>query len=288
MARRHKRRKRGGSSPFLSFITFCIVVGAIITSVIVFLKVADIEVSGTTRYSGADIIETSGIKTGDNMFLVNKFDVAEKILDEYPYIEQIKIRRRLPDTFTFEITERVPTAYVVESGNRWIVDKKGYLLEMAEADAEIKLPKVTGCEVVTPSVGSPLILKNDAQSPVLLEVLSALTRSALYEKVNRIEIGKLYSINLVYDNRFLVILGDSAELSRKIEMLGAVIAELSEFDKGTIDISAIYEARFRPNSEIDLSEKPLEAEKPENSEENEEAPEEDSGAEAEETPDLQE
>ena len=239
----------------MSLLTFCIVIAAIVMSVTVFLKVAEIEVSGTTRYEAADIIQTSGIKTGDNMFMINKFDVAEKILDRYPYIEQIKIRRRLPDKFTFEIIERTPAAFVIADDNRWLIDKKGYILERIGNDEVVKVPKITGVEVVTPRAGGELILKNEAQLLPLREVLNSLSTAGMTENTTRIEIAKLYDINIIYGERFLVSLGDTTELPRKIEMLKAVIGELAEFDKGTINVSAIKEARFKPNTNIDLSEK---------------------------------
>ncbi len=255
MAKRRRRRKKKNGSFVLSLLTFLIVIGAIVASVTVFLKVAEVQVNGSVRYPEADIIESSGIKTGDNMFLINKFEVAEKILSEYPYIEQIKIRRRLPDTFLFEITERIAAAYVVSDGNRWLIDNNAHILERIAPDADVKVPKISGCEVMTPFAGSPLVLKNEDQLPVLREVLTSLRYTEMTESVSRVDIDKLYDINLVYSDRFLVVLGDASELGEKIEMLRAVIGQLNDFDKGTINVSAVKEARFRPDSGIDLSEK---------------------------------
>ncbi len=255
MATRRRRRKKRNGSFVLSLLTFLIVIGAIVASVTVFLKVAEVQVSGSVRYPASDIIESSGIKTGDNMFLVNKFEVAEKLLSEYPYIEQIKIRRRLPDTFLFEITERVAAAYVVSDGNRWLIDNNAHILERIAPDAEVKVPKISGCEVMTPFAGSPLVLKNEDQLPVLREVLTALRYTEMTGNTSRVEIDKLYDIKLVYGDRFLIVLGDASELAKKIEMLRAVIGQLNDFDKGTINVSAVKEARFRPDSAIDLSEK---------------------------------
>lgn len=255
MAARRRRRKKRNGSFVLSLLTFLVVIGAIAASVTVFLKVAEVQVSGSVRYPAEDIVESSGIKTGDNMFLVNKFEVAEKLLSEYPYIEQIKIRRKLPDTFLFEITERVAAAYVISDGNRWLIDSNAHILERIAPDAEVKVPKISGCEVMTPFAGSPLVLKNQDQLPVLREVLTSLRYTGMTESISRVEIDKLYDINLVYGDRFLIVLGDASELAKKIEMLRAVIGQLNDFDKGTINVSAVKEARFRPDSSIDLSEK---------------------------------
>ena len=258
-----RRKKRRGGSFILSLLTFCIVVAAIVMSVTVFLKVAKIEVSGLTKYDPNDIIETSGIKLGDNMFIMNKFEIANRILQTYPYIEQIKIRRRLPDTFTFEITERTAAAYVLHEGNCWLVDKKGYLLEMVADVENMNIPKITGVEVLGPYAGGELVLKDAAQLPPLREVLDALTVSEMGGKIVRIDLETLYDIKIVYEDKFLVNLGDTNELPRKIEMLRAVIEQLADFDRGTINVSAVKEARFRPNAGIDLSEDGEKAEKEE-------------------------
>ncbi len=252
--RRRRRRRRGGGF-ILTLLTICVVVAAIVMSGTVFLKVAEISVTGSEKYDAKEIIETSGIETGDNMFMINKFDVANRILDKYPYIESIKIRRKLPDKFIFQIKEREPAAYIENSGNRWLIDKYGYLLEMLSGEDEVKVPKISGIGITTPQAGERIIPENENQLLPLCEVLSALKTSELLGNVGRIEVGKLYDVKIVYGDRFLISLGDTEELSRKIEMLHAVIGELNEFDKGTIDVSEVKKARFKPNTNIDLSEK---------------------------------
>lgn len=268
-----KRRRKKGGGFILSLFTFLIIIGAIIASVTVFLKVADVQVTGTARYDASDIVEVSGIETGDNMFLINKFEVAERILDKFPYVEQIKIRRRLPDTFTFEITERVPCGYIEADGNKWLIDNNAYILERIKDEGEIKVPKITGGDVVTPRAGNELILKNSDQLPVLKEVLTTLRHSGMVENITRVELAKLYDINVVYAKRFMVALGDTTQLSKKIEMLRAVVEQLADYDKGTINVSAVKEARYKPDNNIDLSEKPSEPGKTENTDASEPASE---------------
>lgn len=252
---RRRRKKRKERRIILTIFTFLVVIGAIIGSITVFLKVANIEVEGLTRYKKEDIIKTSGIKVGDNMFAVNKFDVAEKILNEYPYLETIKIRRKLPDTFIFEVTERVPAAYIQADGKSWIIDGKAYILKMVSEDEEINLPKIIGATAVVPTVGKELVLSKTEQSEALKKVLAALKKSGIAEKIKRVEIEKFYDIKMVYEDRFMVSFGDSETLPRKFEMLKAVIAQLSDVDRGTINVSAVKKASFLPDVGIDLSEK---------------------------------
>ncbi len=237
----------------LSFLTFCVIVGAIVASMTVFLKVAEIKVTGVEKYDVNDIIATSGIKNGDNLFWVNKFDVASKICAEYPYIESIKIRRKLPDTFIFEVTERVPCGYIEKDGKKWLIDSNAYVIEMMPDGYSSSLPEITGGTMLTPSSGSALVLENKEQLPALQELLTAIRSGGMIEKISRIEIDKLYDLKVIYQDRFLVNLGDSLKLTKKIEMLKVVVAELGEEEKGTINVSKIKEARYRPDLGIDLS-----------------------------------
>ena len=58
MAARRRRRKKRNGSFVLSLLTFLIVIGAIVASVTVFLKVAEVQVSGSVRDPAADIVES--------------------------------------------------------------------------------------------------------------------------------------------------------------------------------------------------------------------------------------
>ena len=251
-ARRQRRKKRKERRLILTIFTFLIVIGAIITSITVFLKVADIEVKGLTKYDKDDVIAISGIKVGDNMFAINKFDVAEKILNEYPYLKTIKIRRKLPDTFIFEITERSPMAYISADGKKWLIDENAYILEMLPADAAPELFEIIGATAIVPETGKQLVLSKSEQLDALKKVLPALKNSGMAKNMKRVEIEKFYEVKMVYEDRFLIEFGDSETFPRKLEMLKAVIAQLDEDDRGTINVSAVKKASFLPNMGIDL------------------------------------
>ncbi|MEG2378525.1 MAG: FtsQ-type POTRA domain-containing protein, partial [Clostridia bacterium] len=141
-----RRKKHRGVRAFFTVLTFCVIVGAIIMSLTVFLKVAKVEVRGAARYKSSDIVLASGIKVGDNLFGINKFAVSDKVLKKYPYIETLKITRRLPDTFVFTVTERVPCGYIDLGEQRWIIDKTGTLLERTSVKKKINLPKILAGE----------------------------------------------------------------------------------------------------------------------------------------------
>ena len=89
MARRRKsnRRRRRGSFGFLykllSTLAICAVVVAALT---LFFRVDTIEVTGTERYTTQEVIDASGVDTGDNLFLLNKYSVDQDIRTRCPIL----------------------------------------------------------------------------------------------------------------------------------------------------------------------------------------------------------
>ena len=108
--RRHSGRRRRGSLSFLyKLLSMLVICGAIVAALTLFFRVNTVVVSGQQRYTQQQILDASGIQTGDNLFLLNKYDVANQIIGELPYIETIRINRKLPDTLLVEVRLMPPT-----------------------------------------------------------------------------------------------------------------------------------------------------------------------------------
>ena len=103
--RRRRRRRRGGTPAALILLCLVVAAAAILTATTVFFKVRDIRLSGSTRYSLAEITEASGLKTGDNLILFDKFSAIDRIFAACPYLDTVQMRRRLPDAMA-ELTPR--------------------------------------------------------------------------------------------------------------------------------------------------------------------------------------
>ena len=79
MARRkrnNRRRRRGGFAPLYRLLCFALIVGAIVVALTLFFKVEHVAVAGNSRYGSVEVVTASGVQEGDNLFLMNKYDVA--------------------------------------------------------------------------------------------------------------------------------------------------------------------------------------------------------------------
>ncbi len=242
-----RRRRRRGAKIFWTLVTFIIVAGAIIASLTVFLKVARIDVEGISRYTSEEIIETSQIQEGDNLFGINEFAVRDRILADYPYIEDVRITRRLPDGFLFTVTERTPCGYIEANDCKWIVDSKGFLLERIEKEEEAAGAIIVSAEeLVSPVAGEEINWQTAEKKNVLVTMLAALREKNMLEKVSKADVSELYAVRFVYDNRLTVNIGSAENIEKKLNMFEAVLPQLAPTDRGQINLSNIGEARFTP------------------------------------------
>ena len=116
-------------------ISALLILAAVVGGCIVFFRVDTIEVQGNSRYTQQEIVEASGVQQGDNMFLLNKFEIIDKMLSQLTYLDDVTIRRGLPSTLKINVTE-CTVAGVVRNGDTgewWLVSSGGKLLERRDA-----------------------------------------------------------------------------------------------------------------------------------------------------------
>ena len=81
-----------------------------------FFKISDIQVTGNVIYSSQEILEVAPIAPGDNLFLINKRDIEESILEQRGFVDTVTISRHLPDVVEINIRESQLLAYVELEG----------------------------------------------------------------------------------------------------------------------------------------------------------------------------
>ena len=244
MARRRNsnRRRRRGSFGFLykllSTLAICAVVVAALT---LFFRVDTIEVTGTERYTAQEITDASGVSIGDNLFLLNKYSVDQEIKAALPYVQELRINRRLPDTLVIQVQECGTPMAVIQEGSAWLVSPAGKIVEQMEPSAAEGYAVIDGCQLLAPSVGTSLALATEyaGQQQSLLDLLAALEEAGLVEKVNAIHLSDLSVLRMDYDGRFSVELPYGADYGYKLRFLTAALEKgaIQDNQTGTIQLT---------------------------------------------------
>ena len=243
-AERKGRRRRSGRLVLIAVLLMC---AAIFIGLCAFLRISDIEVVGTDKYAPEDIEAASGIETGDSMLLVRSSGAAVNICRKFPYIEDVRISRKLPGTLVINVTESSAVAYVEADGGFWKIDKNCRLLERTEGDGLAGLIKVVGVTPVSPSEGKPLSLglEEESKGVYLKSILRGISDNSLQGKVGRLDAENIARLGFTYGDNLTVFLGSGAEIDAKFNMLMRILEDCAD-SYGTIDVSDPDEGHFIP------------------------------------------
>ena len=243
--KRKKRNKR--IKFFLKLILFIgLISGAIIfalTSPIFNIK--NINVLNNNEVSSDTVISLSGLKQEENIFRFYKGSVINKI-KENPYIENVKIHRKLPNTIEIEVEERVAKYSIDYMGKYAYINTQGYILEISEDSTG--LPIIQGITTKEEEVVPGNRLNNEDLSRLedVIKIMNSASENGLDGKVTSIDISDKdeYSIYLEEEKK-KVHLGDATNLSNKMLYVVAIIEQESG-KEGDIYINGDLNNKFKP------------------------------------------
>lgn len=243
MARRrnYKRHKRGRFSFLYKLLSVLVICVVIVIALTMFFRVDTINITGEDRYSESDIIEATGLSTGDNLFLLNKYAIAENLLKKLPYIAEVRINRILPDTLTIDVTESDAVLAVVQEGSAWLISPQGKIVEQRVASAAADLAKIDGCELLAPSVATSIALSTDRsiQQESLLALMGALDEMGMIAQVQAIHLDDLTVLSMDYAGRFRVEMPYGEDYPYKLRTLQTILdsGKIESNETGTIKMT---------------------------------------------------
>ena len=119
--KRKRKRGKGRLGPLFKLLCAGAVAVALTMGATVFFQVETVAVTGNSRYSQEEIIKATGIQTGDNLFRMNKYQIAHQVLQGLPYVEELTIRRALPSTIVITVKEWDAVARIEAPGASAVV-----------------------------------------------------------------------------------------------------------------------------------------------------------------------
>lgn len=187
-------------------------------------NIANIEVHGNEKNSVETYISLSRIDIGStNIFEITSGNIIKNI-KENSYVEDVIVKRKLPNTIELYITER-KVSYQISYSNSYIyLDNQGYILEISEKNKDI--PIIKGFSSIKENIEIGQRLKDE--DLVKLNVVLKITN---YCKYNTIE-NKITSIDVTDEKNYIldfeedqkkVYLGDASNLSERLSMLKTIL-----------------------------------------------------------------
>lgn len=131
-----------------------------------------VEVRGASEHTRMAVTEAAGVEPGDNILGVDLEAVRSRV-DAVGWVQDVSVRRVLPDTLVIAVKERRPLAVWQYKGRIGLVDAAGEVIAGADATRFPQLPLVVGAGAGT-AAGEILPLLH--ARPQLMERIEALVR----------------------------------------------------------------------------------------------------------------
>lgn len=248
LVERQKKKKRRRMISRIGIAVLVLL--AIVFAPTIFFQVSKINVTGDTRYTSEQLIKSTGVKQGDNMFFLDTEQIAADLKDEYPYLDTVKLSRKLPSTLQIEVNDRTAALSIEQNGKYLILDVSGKVLEKTKSAAK-GTAKVTGVPMKGLHVGDTVDEDKYGKAASAMKLLELTDQYGMKKHIKTIDVEKAYDVRVTYDKRYTILLGalEESNLEHKIQFLKAILKEPSLPESGVIDLTDEKEARYRPTED---------------------------------------
>lgn len=229
-ARQRRIRKRRMIIGLSLFIVLLVAVGAVLSLTVLF-PIKQITAKGSEKYSSEQIVALSGINIGDNLFISSV--KTDALREKLPYIESVKIKRTLPDSIAITVKDAAPYACYYSDGAYHTVSRSGYVLESgSEKPDSLFEIRADGVKCV---LGKAVVFSKEGTEDLILEIGRLAEEYGL--SLNCIDVTDEIALTVKAENRFVVNLGTSNYLDKKLAHLSGMIKNIGETKTGKINLS---------------------------------------------------
>ena len=229
--KQRKAKKRRKITPFLIVVSVFIFAAAVYLCLTMLFNVDRINIEGNTLYEELDLIETSGIEKGENLFEVDTVYAEDKLYSVYSYIEEVEVKRAFPNAVNIKIVEAIPFSVIEEADGYTLVSAGGKVLERGLEEVPRGMLPVRGLSTITST-------EDDIKRMDLMKKIIGTMQKLGMENYNFLDLSDTLEITMIYDNRVKVNLGNELEMDYKLQFADNVITEkLSKTGYQLVDAS---------------------------------------------------
>ncbi|MGN1271292.1 MAG: cell division protein FtsQ/DivIB [Clostridia bacterium] len=242
----HKNKKKNIK---LKIIKWVFLLALLVTAIILFMlssvfNIKSITVTNNKKISEQEIVSLSGLVKDENMFKISNKTIKEAI-KQNPYIEDVKITKKLSGEINLEITERIPT-YMIRFANGYVyINNQGYMLEISEEPLE--LPIISGLKTKTEDTkaGNRLVVEDLKELENIIKIMEIAKSTSVGEKITEFDISDTTNYKIIIASEGKTVdFGDLTNINIKILKIEYII-EQEKGKQGEIYFQGTEKVVFR-------------------------------------------
>lgn len=204
----------------------------------------------TDLYPQEKIFEVCNIKKETPLYKLKTRSISRAVEEKFPYLEDVKIKIKLPDEVRITFTEKFGE-FSVQIGNEiYAIDSELNVLAKETGDSGISRIHLISGDIKTCFVGEKITFIDEDTALILSEWIELLQKKKMLGDVNEINVSDQFNLKMNYLNRFEILFGDQEDMELKLNMILGVIADVDPASTGTIDISNPNNAYVKLNDLI--------------------------------------
>ena len=215
-------------------LTICITLGLTVPA----FNISQVKVSGLENITEEEILTSANVDIGKNIFKLNTKDIKNKIVKN-SYIDDVKIKRKLPNTIAIDITERKPAFYIEGADGNYIIDINGMVIGKEEDVEAIDILKVEGVPEENIVIGESIEGENNSNLEGLKDIYNFLREKNFFEeyKTLKVQVRDFVEYTLLVNETSLK-LGTSDKINEKLAKGFSILIDPKFVGlKGYIDVS---------------------------------------------------
>lgn len=234
-----QRRKR-----IITVISLIIILLSILVLILFsgLFNIKKITVINNSKITTEEIIKNSTLAVGNNMFKTLNTTIRENI-KKNPYIEDVKITKKLDGEIILDIKERTPT-YMLQRENDYVyINNQGYILEISQTPLD--LPIIRGNKTQESTPGGRLEVDDLKKLDTVIQIMESAKSNGINEIITTIDIsdGNNFILEIPSENK-TVQFGDGTDINVKILWIVALVEKekgiAGEIVLNVPDIKKVY------------------------------------------------
>ncbi len=219
----NKTKKFKKNKAKVLLILAVVIIALIIFASSGFFNIKDLSVEGVNRLTEEEIKSFSKIQIGENIFKTNISKIKE-LIKENPYVEDVNIKRIIPNKILINIEER-KVKYMVPIAESYLyIDGQGNILEINSVKEEVPILIGTSTELAKLTPGDRLEKEDLIKLNTVNQICATAQNNDILDFISKIDIedASEYKVYMESEGKIAYI-GDEKDLNTKIMWVKSIL-----------------------------------------------------------------
>ncbi|MBQ7700146.1 MAG: FtsQ-type POTRA domain-containing protein [Clostridia bacterium] len=247
------RESRARKTAIRRTAAVCMILAAVIilaaVFVFIFFRINDVTVTGSQKYTEQELYSALKLSKTSNLFLTKTSALEDRLRKAYPSLDEISIKKQLPDKLIITVTDGVGEYYIKMGGQYYSVTSSLKIIEITDEKPDIKV-ELLSCDISKAVLGEKIEFRTETHYNYLCKLLTDVKEHSISPHINRIDMSEKFDVSLKYDDRFIINIGAAEQTKTKLTLSESIISTLSAEETGIIDATSTEKCSYRKTNEI--------------------------------------